>query len=319
MSRARYLDRAEVLRLSGQLDVEAALERVLREAETGTAGQLTRIELAPEGMSSVLGIMPSYRRAERAAFAVKAVCVVPDNPRRGLPAHQGLAVLFDAEGGGVRLLADAAAVTEVRTAALTALAIRTLAPDPRGPLLVIGAGHQAVAHLRTLSRQERPLRVWARRSEQSRAVAESLAAEGIAVSVARELRPAVEDADVVVTLTGATAPILEDAWLPPGVLVNAIGSSTPRVCEIPEATMRSSRLVADDPEAAMRLAGEFARLTPPVPRPVSLGSLLVGNAGPVDSRAERTVFTSVGVSLQDLALLEALDPLAADAGQIIAL
>ncbi|MFC6234807.1 hypothetical protein ACFPZL_06920, partial [Leucobacter soli] len=136
--------------------------------------------------------------------------------------------------------------------------------------------------------------------------AAALALEGVRVDAVTDLEGAVREADVVTTVTGAPEPILRDEWLAPGTLLNAIGSSTPRVCEVPEATIRSAFLVADDPDAALALSGELSRLAPPVPRPRSLGSLLRSGSLPVECESRRIVFKSVGVPLQDLALASAL-------------
>lgn len=312
MTETVLISRAEVVSLCAGdgdhpgIDVEDALRTVLVQAERGAAGQTTRTELAPPDLPGVLGIMPGYRVAAPAVFAAKVVCVVPGNAARGLPPHQGVVLLFDAGSGALLALAEAGAVTEIRTAALTALATRTLAGTGHGTSLVIGGGHQAAAHLRALSRLPAPLAVWTRRPERARAISDRLAAEGIAVAMAPDLERAVRGAAVVTTVTSAPEPILRDEWLAPGALVNAIGSSTPRVCEISEATVRGAFLVSDDPDAVLDLAGEFARLAPPVPRPVSLGSLLGADPPPVELGRRRTVFKSVGVPLQDLALMSAL-------------
>lgn len=317
MSEAVYFSRDDVLALSAGIDVESALRRVLIEAEQGGAGQSTRTELAPEGFPSVLGLMPGYRITDPAVFAAKVVCVVQENPARGLPAHQGLVLLFDASTGALLVMADAGAVTEVRTAALTALATRTLAARADGVSLVVGGGHQAVAHLRAFAGQGYALALWARRREQAQRVVEALAPEGVEVALAADLEAAVREAAVVTTVTGTPKPILDASWFGQGTLLNAIGSSTPRVCEVPEDMIRTSFLVADSPAAVRSLSGEFSRLAPPEPALRSLGSLLLRpdsiQGDPMD---RRTVFKSVGVPLQDLALVAELPRAAVDSAPL---
>ncbi|MCB1272941.1 MAG: ornithine cyclodeaminase family protein [Leucobacter sp.] len=313
MNDAVYFSRDDVLSLSAEIDVESALQHVLIEAELGEAGQATRTELAPEGLASVLGLMPGYRTAAPAVFAAKVVCVVPGNPVRGLPAHHGVVLLFDASTGALLVMADAGAVTEVRTAALTALATRTLATRTEGISLVVGGGHQAVAHLRALARLQHRLVVWARRPEQARGAIEMLAVEGVDVAFAPKLESAVREAAVVTTVTGTAEPILDAAWFGPGALLNAIGSSTPRVREVPEEMIRTSFLVADSPEAVRALSGEFSRLDRPGPALHSLGSLLHRPDSIPETRSNGcTVFKSVGVPLQDLALASELYRAATD-------
>lgn len=320
MISVRYLSRSEVLRLSASIDVEAALRRVVLQAEAGHAGQSIRSELAPDVLGSVLGVMPGYRAVAPVEFSAKVVCVVPDNPSRGLPAHQGMVMLFDAETGAPKLLADAGAITEIRTAALTVLATRTLGPTREGSSLIIGAGHQALAHARALAVLGRRLAVWARKSERAGELVRTLEAEGVRAEAVTDLEAAIGAASVVTTVTGTPEPIIREEWFQPGTLLNAIGSSTPRVREVPESMIRNSKLVADDPGAVLELSGEFSGLVAPVPRPMSLGAALESDSRP-GGAGERTVFKSVGMPLQDLALASALaeESEAGDVGQRIRL
>ena len=114
-----------------------------------------RSVMMPPGAPGFMGLMPGLERGHgdgTAAFALKAVCIMPGNPARGLDAHQGLVTLFDGETGIPTAILDASAVTEVRTAAVTAVATGALArPSPR-LLAILGAGVQARAHLRALRR-----------------------------------------------------------------------------------------------------------------------------------------------------------------------
>lgn len=307
MSTTRYLTRDDVIALARDLDLPGLIGRMLVDTAHGKAGLAVRTELAPKGGNGVLGIMPAYRLGEDPAFSAKIVCVIPGNPAKGLPAHQGIVALFDGVDGHLKLLADAGAVTEVRTAALTVLATRTLASQRQGPCLVIGAGHQAAAHLRAFSRLERPLELWARRENRALELAAALRKDGIEITIAHDLEAAVRNAAVVTSVTGSHAPILRDEWLEPGVHLNAIGSSTPRVSEIPPETLRTSRIFVDDVESVMRLSGEMTRLEGSMPHLTALGGVLTDHAGILRTSTDRTVFKSVGVAVQDLALLAALE------------
>ncbi len=167
MSAPPFLDRAAVERLAAGLDVEGALAAVLVDAVRGAAGQNVRSVLVPPVMPGVIGLMTAFRATRPRRFATKIVCVMPDNPGRGLPAHQGLTALFDGGDGHVIGLAEAGAVTEIRTAALTALATRHLARPGARRHLVAGAGHQALPHLRALARAfpDGEFTLWARRRD----------------------------------------------------------------------------------------------------------------------------------------------------------
>ena len=101
-----------------------------------------------------MGLMPGWRGAHdggAAAFGLKAVCIMPGNPARGLDAHQGIVTLFDGQTGQPTAILDASAITERRTAAVTAVATQALARRDARVLAILGAGTQARAHLEALA------------------------------------------------------------------------------------------------------------------------------------------------------------------------
>ena len=128
-----------------------AMAAVLAGHARGETFMPLRSVMMPPGAAGFMGLMPGWRGAHgdgAAAFALKAVCIMPGNPARGLDAHQGLVTLFDGETGVPTAILDASAVTDVRTAAVTAVATagagarrRADARDPRGR----GAGAGAPA------------------------------------------------------------------------------------------------------------------------------------------------------------------------------
>src|SRR5918912_3984578 len=108
--------------------------------------------------------MPSHRAGGRPLFALKTVCVVPDNPTRGLDPHQGTVTLYDGETGQTRAVMNASPITAIRTAACSAVATRLLARKDARELAVIGAGHQARPHIEAIGlvRDLRRIRIAAR-------------------------------------------------------------------------------------------------------------------------------------------------------------
>ena len=104
--------------------------------------------IRPPGAAGFMGLMPGWRGQQPdrdAAFALKAICIMPGNPARGLDAHQGLVTLFDGETGVPTAILDASAVTAIRTAAVTAVATGLLARDVRGRWRSWGRGAGAVS------------------------------------------------------------------------------------------------------------------------------------------------------------------------------
>lgn len=309
-----YLTRADVETLCEKIDVEQALAGILIAGANGNAGQMVRRELAAPELSGVMGIMPAYCAEPTSRFSAKVVCVLPGNPAKGLPAHQGVAMIFDGKDGHLIGMAEAGAVTEARTSALAALATRTLCDDSK-PLrsLVVGSGHQALPHLRALSRVPgiSAHAIWGRRKDAAREIAVSAAAHGLSVEVESELEEAVGRADVVTLVTGASSPVIQAAWLKQGVHVNAMGSSTPHVCEFGEDLVGVAKLFVDSADSVLSLAGEFVKLAGP-PRLNELGAVLAGITPAANAAEEITLFKSVGVALQDLAILDRLMDVARD-------
>lgn len=133
--------------VSGLLPMEECIE-VMEEALASLArGEMDmplRYVFSPPGANGLMGLMPSYRGGERPAFALKAINVIPDNPRlRGLDAHQGGVLLSDGESGEPTAFLNASAITEIRTAAVSAVATRALAREDARELAILGAGVQA--------------------------------------------------------------------------------------------------------------------------------------------------------------------------------
>ena len=249
---------------------------------------------------------------EAAAFALKAVCIMPGNPARGLDAHQGLVTLFDGETGVPTAILDASAVTAVRTAAVTAVATRLLARGDARVLAILGAGTQARAHLRALAgvRDFAQVRVYAPTRAHAQALVEQGGVARGEVGVAASAEEAVRDADVVVTVTSAREPVLRHGWLKPGAHVNAVGASTPQARELDTATVAASALFCDSRESLRNEAGEFrlaiaeGLIAGEEHVRAELGEVLAGTAPGRRDAGELTLFRSLGLAIEDLAAAE---------------
>lgn len=296
-----YLDRAEVEARSAKIDLVAALREVYLAAARGEAGLSIRQELVPKAMAGLMGIMPAYQAAPLKLFAAKIVCVMPQNPAKGLPAHQGICVLYDGEDGHMIGMAEAGSVTEIRTAALAVLASQTLAPSAENCLFV-GSGHQVLPHIKAFAKAypASRLALWARNRAAAEAIIHEAAACGLHVDLAQDLEQALRQSDIITTLTSARVPLLKADWLKTGAHVNAMGSSTHAVCEFGPDVAHKARIVVDHAPSVRALAGEFQQLSPQA-NMIELADLLDTHAQPDASRY--TLFKSVGTALQDLALL----------------
>jgi ornithine cyclodeaminase/alanine dehydrogenase-like protein (mu-crystallin family) len=290
--------------------METTLTKLAHEELT----QRHRVTVEPTpGSPGILGLLPAHQAGDESRFGLKAVCVFPDNPARGLDAHQGVVLLFDGETGVLRAVADGSSVTARRTAAVTAVATRALAAPDAEELAIIGAGAQAADHLEGLA-LVRPFvraRVWSR----TPANAERLARNsdlGFEVEPVESVQAAVEGADVVVTLTPATEPVLRHEWLAPGAHVNAVGASSPRGRELDEETLAAARIIVDWRPAVLSDGGEvMAAIQSGLLREddlaAELGAVLAGEAEGRQRPDQLTVFKSVGVAVEDMAAVEVLD------------
>jgi thiomorpholine-carboxylate dehydrogenase len=202
--------------------------------------------------------------------------------------------VFRPETGKPLAVMDGRLVTEMRTAAASAVATRALSRPDASVLAILGTGLQARAHAEALRlvRDFREVRVWGRSPEK----AERLAAEVGAVA-ARSAEEAVRDADVVVTATSSMEPVLRGAWLTPGSLVNAVGWRGPKGRELDDEAVRGAFVVADSREAVLREAGDLLLAGATVD--AELGEVLAGAASIPPSR--RVVFESVGIAVEDVA------------------
>jgi ornithine cyclodeaminase/alanine dehydrogenase-like protein (mu-crystallin family) len=301
-----------------------AMAAVLAGHARGETFMPLRSVMAPPDAAGFMGLMPGWRgpHGGAAAFALKAVCILPGNPARGLDAHQGLVTLFDGQTGVPTAILDASAVTEVRTAAVTAVATSALARADAGTLAILGAGTQARAHLRALPavRGFERARVYAPTEAHARRLAGQAGDLGVELTVTASAADAVRGADVVVTATSSREPVLRREWLKPGAHVNAVGASSPQAREIDTATVAASALFCDSRESLRHEAGEFrlavteGLIAGEDHVRAELGEVLAGTAAGRRDDEELTLFRSLGLAIEDLAAAEQAVAVATERG-----
>jgi ornithine cyclodeaminase/alanine dehydrogenase-like protein (mu-crystallin family) len=291
------------------LDMEGCIEAMAGILEALARGELfqpLRMIAFPPGEQSAIGLMPAHRSGTSAAYSLKTICLFPDNPTRGLDAHQGTVTLFSGETGQVRALMNASAITAIRTAAVSGVATRLLARDDASELAIVGAGVQARSHIEAMRAVRRwtSIRVVSRTPEHARALAEETGAEAVG-----SVEDAVRGADVVVTATNSSEPVLQHEWLKPGAHVNAVGSSVKTARELDTATMAACSLFVDRRESTLNEAGDY--LVPaqegaigPDHIKAEIGEILIGAHPGRTAPDELTVFKSLGLAVEDLAAAE---------------
>ncbi|HYO78177.1 MAG TPA: ornithine cyclodeaminase family protein, partial [Thermoanaerobaculia bacterium] len=235
----------------------------------GEAHNPLRQAIRAPGAPGLLGLMPAWRGGERPYYALKEVCVFPENPKRGLDSHLGAVVLHSGETGEPLAFVNASAITAIRTAAVSALATRLLAREDAATLAIIGAGVQARSHARAipLVRNIKEVRSYSRTS-------------GTASSV----EEAVRGADIIVTATSAREPVLRREWVAPGAHINAVGSSIAAARELDSDLVAAASLFVDRRESTVNESGDylFALRDGAIARPghirAELGERLTGTA-----------------------------------------
>lgn len=283
------------------------LAQAFRELAQGRAQQPLRTVLPLEGHPGLLGMMPGSL-TDPSVVGAKVLTVYPGNRGTGRPSHQGLVALFDPVNGSPLALVDATSLTEVRTAAVSALATRTLAREGSHVLAILGAGALAETHVRALPvvRPITTLRVWDRHPERARSLLERLEPGSMATEAAAGPDEAVRGADIVCTVTAAREPILEAEWVEEGAHVNAVGAAVPGARELATSLVRRARVFVDRRESAWAEADD---LRVPLAEGAigrghvvaELGEVLLGNATGRSSAREVTIFKSVGLAVEDLA------------------
>jgi len=310
VSELLVLGHDDVKRLLPMEECIELMASVLADLARGNVWHPLRFVIRPPDEQSFMGLMPAHRSAPEAAYGLKVICIFPENPERGLDAHQGGVLLFDGETGELRALLDASAVTEIRTAAVSGVATRLLAREDARELAILGSGVQGRSHLEAMAKVwpfERA-RVFSRRPEHARAFAAEARAP-FPVEAVASAEEAVRGADVVVTATTSREPIVRRDWLKPGAHVNAVGSSIPTARELDTDAIVAAALFADARESMVNEGGDYlfaAREAGIGPEHIraELGEVLVGSADGRRDEDELTVFKSLGIAAEDLAAAE---------------
>ena len=294
----------DVHELLGYRECADVMRQALAALARGQIQQPLRTVVRPRDAAGFMGLMPAYSPD---GYGLKAICVTPGNPAVGKDAHQGGVMLFAADTGEPLALVNASAITEIRTAAVSAVATGLLAREGAAELAVIGTGVQGRAHAHALA-ATRPLtgiRMAGRDVARARKVAAELAeALGLPVTAAGSVPEAVDGAGIVVTATSSAQPVLRREWLAAGSHVNAVGACLPHAREIDTATMAEAAVFADSRESVRSESGDYllaAQEGADNPVRAELGELLTGTASGRADDDEITVFESLGLAAEDLA------------------
>jgi ornithine cyclodeaminase/alanine dehydrogenase-like protein (mu-crystallin family) len=307
-ARMRYITDDEVRRALTMPEAIRAVKETYIQLSTGQARVPARTSLEiPEFRTTAL-VMPAFLpRTKR--LGLKLISLCEDNPSRGLPLIQAVAILMDAELGTPLAVMDASYLTAVRTGAASGVATDVLAAKDARVAAIFGAGVQGKTQLEAVA-AVRPIRKVLVFDVDPRAAAAYAAEMGRRLSL--DVEPAsspeaLREADIICTATTSTVPIFSDRDLKPGVHINAVGSYKPHVREIPGETIRRAKVYVDQKQACLEEAGDLIiplreKLIDEGHILAEIGEVLAGLKPGRGSDDEVTVFKSVGNAALDLAM-----------------
>ncbi len=265
-----------------------AMERALRDLSVGRIQQPVRTVLRVPDHDGIFALMPAV---DGEVMGAKFVTIYEKNSG-GLPTHQATILLFSAQTGEPLAAMDGRLITEMRTAAVSAVATKLFASPGSRVLAILGSGAQARSHAQALRtvRDFAEVRVWSRTPEHALAFGTEHDA-----MVAGSAEAAVRGADVVVSASNVREPLVRGEWLGERTLVCAIGAIGPERRELDDAAMRGA-VVVESREAAMQESGDV----------IGSGERIYAEAGEVlaglrPAPEGRVVFKSLGVAAEDLA------------------
>ena len=302
------LSESEVQSLIDIDELITTLEQAHIQYSTGNAVMPVRLVVPLPEIQGRITSMPGYLDQDH-ALGMKVVTYFQNNDKHGLPAILATIMLFSAETGKMIAAMDGTYITTIRTACASALATRVLAPTETPVLGIIGAGVQARAHIRALSRvrQLSRIKIYSPSGTSAQKIKADLEKDGcMNIDVMANAEQTVRDSDLVVTVSTAKEPVLKMEWLKPGVHINAVGSHRPDLREIDGPTLSLATVVVDSRTAIMAECGDilFAIKENSFSEQAihaEIGEVLAGTKGRRSRAAEITLYKSVGIAIQDVA------------------
>ncbi|XP_029432469.1 ketimine reductase mu-crystallin [Rhinatrema bivittatum] len=271
--------------------LERALIRFSEGAEGGVV-QPVRTIVPVTNHRGFLGVMPAYSATDD-ALATKVVTFY-EKKTPAFPSHYSTVLLFDPRNGILTAVIDGNVITDRRTAAVSAIATKLLKPALVDVLCILGSGAQAHSHYEVFMEEFsfKEVKIWSRTRRNAELFASAVKGDVQVCSTARE---AAAGADVIITVTMATEPILLGEWVKPGAHVNAVGACRPDWRELDNNLMQTCALYVDSREAALKESGDVILSEADIF--AELGEVLKKTKPALSEKT--TVFKSVGMAIED--------------------
>lgn len=255
--------------------------------------------------------MPAYV-ADMDCASLKVVNIFPKNIDKGKPSSPAQVLLIDGTDGMVKAIMDGTYVTQMRTGAATGAAFQLLARKDARIGALIGTGGQAATQLEAMVavRNLEEVRVYDTNLERTKLFAEQMNAElahyGARILPVNTSDEAIDNADLLVTVTPSRKPVFDGSKVKNGCTVSCVGAYQHHMQEMdPVILTRASKIYFDSKEAVIAESGD---ITIPLQEGIitdadftgELGDVSLGNIPSRENDNEIIVFETVGVAVQDL-------------------
>ena len=295
------LNEADIRAVLPMPDLIGAMESALTAFSNGQVVQPVRpvIEM---GEAALFAAMPGFLR-DPPVLGAKLVTVIAANQARGLATHQAAILLLDPETGMLLAVMDGRLITEMRTAAVSAVSMRHLARSDASVLAILGSGVQARSHLAalTIERPFREVRAW---SPTPAHLQKFVAEAAVPIRLCQTAAEAVRGADVIALTTASFEPVIASDWVSSGAHVISVGACRPNQREMDPELLSRARVVVDSRDAAFQESGDviLAEREGRIAKEqvMELGEVVAGRAPDRASPSEITVFKSLGLAVEDL-------------------
>lgn len=298
------LSEADIRAVLPMRDLIGAMETALAAFSSGQVVQPVRPVVDMAEGAALFAAMPGFLR-DPPVLGAKLVAVMAGNQARELATHQASILLLDPETGQLLALMDGRLITEMRTAAVSAVSAKYMARVDAEVLAIIGSGVQARSHLEALMlwRRFSEVRVWSPTADHVRRFVDESVEQVHACQSAAE---AVRGADVVVLATASATPVFDNSWVAAGTHVVSVGACRPNQREMDPALLGRARVVVDSRASAFQESGDIVmglREGHFTREHVAgeLGEVIAGRVAGRISGTEITVFKSLGLAVEDLA------------------
>lgn len=271
-----------------------------------------RMTIQNKNNQSMAFFMPAQLNATH-QLGTKIVTFFPNNASKSLPTINGVILLLDTETGAVKALLEASYLTAIRTGAVSGLATELLSDDQARHVAIIGSGAQARTQLSAVCAVRNITHIYI--YSRTFANTERLVAEITQnypqiknIYACKNVIDACKNADIICTATNATTPIIEQYYLRPHCHINAVGSHSKEMQEISGSVLREAKIIVDHKSAALIEAGEVIHAIEngilAEDKLIELGEIIGGAQNHIPLKNQLTVFKSVGLAIQDVAIAE---------------